>query len=399
MNKVQLPFGMQDYLPEECYNKEKSENKMSEVFSSYGYKRVSMPTLEYYDLFTADGAMQGNKLFKLTDTDGSLLALRADATIQVCRMYVTSMSGVQRMFYSLDSFEYLSDVNSARDREFAQMGVELLGNSGIDGEVELLAMAVDALTSAGLKKFTIELGHVGYFEGLAEEFGLSSENVGKLKALINKKDMLGVELFFNELGISEKHKESILSLPLLFGTPSILDKADALCHNEKSHAAIARLKMLTDKLDKMGIGKYFSIDLGLVSSNNYYTGVVFKGICEGVGASILDGGRYDGLCDRMGKPTEAVGFAVGVKRLLTALKQAGVWEKAPKADVAFAIIDCDESLVRSTVSKLRKKNRVVQVFGNENDLIAYCNERGISRAILFDGDAVELTLSAKGGKI
>lgn len=399
MNKVQLPFGMQDYLPDECYNKEKSEARMSEVFSSYGYKRVGMPTLEYYDLFTADGSIPGNKLFKLTDADGNLLALRADATIQVCRMYVTSMSGVQRMYYSLDSFEYLNDANSARDREFAQMGVELLGSSGIDGEVELLAMAVDALTAAGLKKFTIELGHVGYFEGLAEEFGLSHENVVKLKALINKKDMLGVELFFNDLSVSEKNKESILSLPLLFGSPSVLQKADALCHNEKSHAAIARLKLLTDRLGQMGLGKYFSIDLGLVSVNNYYTGVVFKGICEGVGASILDGGRYDGLCDRIGKPTEAVGFAVGVKRLLNALKQAGVWDKAPKADIAYAVIDCDESLVRATVASLRKKKRVIQVFGDENDLISYCNERGISRAILFDGDAVELTLSAKGGKI
>lgn len=397
MNKVQLPFGMQDYLPEECYNKDLSERRMADVFSSYGYKKVSMPALEYCDLFTADGAMPENKLFKLTDTDGNLLALRADATIQVCRMYVTSMSGVQRMYYCLDSFEYLSDANSARDREFAQMGVELLGNSDLDGEAELLAMAVDALNAAGLKNFTIELGHVGYFEGLAEEFGISAENISKLKNLINKKDMLGVELLFNDLGISEENKDSILSLPLLFGEPSVLDKAKALCHNEKSLNAVERLKMLTNKLEKMGIGNYFSIDLGIVSSNNYYTGVVFKGICEGVGASILDGGRYDGLCNRIGKSTEAVGFAIGIKRLLTALKQNGVWKNAPNADIAFAVIDCDESLVRTTLTKLRKKNRVVQVFGDENDLIEYCKEKKVSRAILFDGDAVELTLSS-GGK-
>lgn len=399
MAKVQLPFGMQDYLPEECYNKEILETQMAKVFSSYDYSRVSTPTLEYYDLFTADGAMQGNKLFKLTDVDGSLLALRADATIQICRLYVTSLSGVRRLYYALDAFEYLSDSNSARDREFSQMGAELLGKSGIDGELEMLSLAVDALTATGLKDFKIELGHVGYFEGLAEQFGFSPSDIAKLKTLINKKDRIGVELFFSAGSVGTEQKESILSLPSLFGGAEVLDKADALCDNEKSHAAIARLKELLARLKKMGLEKYFSVDLGLVSCNNYYTGLVFKGFCEGVGTSLLDGGRYDGLCDRLGKPTEAVGFGAGVKRLLLALKKQGVRYAAPEADVAYAVVDCDEATVRKTVSALRKKNRVVRVFGNDKDLIAYCREHGISRAVLFDGQPVELTLLQKGDKI
>lgn len=398
MNKVQLPFGMQDYLPDDCYNKQLAEEGMSRVFGSYGYKRVATPTLEYYDLFTADGTASGNKLFKLTDTDGSLLALRADPTIQICRMYVTSMSGVQRMYYALDAFEYLRDANSSRDREFAQIGAELLGSTGVDGEVELLTMAADALLAAGLRDFNIEIGHVGYFEGLAEQCGLSADKIISLKNLINKKDMIGVELFFRDSGIGEKDKESILSLPSLFGDASVLDKAAALCANAKSLAVVERLNTLLGKLSKAGLGKYFSVDLGIVSCNNYYTGIVFKGICEGVGASLLDGGRYDGLCDRMGKPTEAVGFCVGVKRLLAALKKAGKWEKAPKADVAYAVIDCDESIVRRVIAGLRKKERVVRVFGDEKELISYCQSRGISRAVLFDGDAVELSISQKGGR-
>lgn len=398
MNKVQLPFGMQDYLPDECYNKQLAEEAMSGVFSSYGYKRVSTPTLEYYDMYTADGALSGNKLFKLTDTDGNLLALRADPTIQICRMYVTNMKGVQRMYYVLDSFEYLRDSNSARDREFAQMGAELLGDSGVDGEVELLEMAADALMASGLKDFNIEIGHVGYFEGLAEQFGLSGEEISALKILINKKDMIGVELFFRDSGISDRDRESMLSLPSLFGDVSVLKKAAALCSNKKSLDAIDRLGKILKKLEKAGLGKYFSVDLGIVSCNNYYTGIVFKGICEGVGASLLDGGRYDGLCDRMGKPAEAVGFCVGVKRLLSAMKKTDLWKKAPKADVAYAVIDCDESIVRRVVANLRKKERVVRVFGDEKALIEYCNARGITRAVLFDGDAVELSLSKKGGR-
>lgn len=399
MNKVQLPFGMQDYLPDDCYNKTKAEKAMCDTFASYGYKRVSTPTLEYADLFTAGGAINAKRLFKLTDSDGSLLALRADVTTQICRMYVTSMSGVQRMYYALDSYEYLSDTNSSRDREFAQTGVELLGDASADGELEILSMAADALKASGLKNFTVEIGHVGYFDGLAEQFGLTKKQTRELKTLINKKDMLGTELFFRDNGISDEGKESILSLPSLFGDASVLTKARKLCTNAKSENAIERLEYLLGKLEKAGLGKYFSIDLGMVSVNDYYTGLVMKGICDSIGASILDGGRYDKLCDGMGRSANAVGFAIGSKRLITALKNSGEYEKAPKADVAYAVIDCDEKTIRDTISKLRKRNIVVQIFGGAEDLTAYCEKKGIKRAILFDGAAIELTFASKGDKI
>ena len=138
---------------------------------------------EYADLFTSGSMMSEKRLFKLTDTDGSLLAMRADVTMQICRMYVTSMTGIQRMYYALDSYEYLDDSNSARDREFAQTGVELLGDTGAEGELEVLAMAADALSASGLKNFTVELGHVGYFDGLAEDLGLS-EDAARMEKLL-----------------------------------------------------------------------------------------------------------------------------------------------------------------------------------------------------------------------
>ena len=87
------------------------------------------------------------------------------------------------------------------------------------------------------------------------------------------------------------------------------------------------------------------------------------------------------------------------KRLMHALKTQGEYEKAPKADIAFCVANCDDKLVRDTVSKLRKKNIVVQIFGGVEELTEYCNEKGIRRAILFDGDAIELTFSSKGDKI
>ena len=91
MSKVQLPFGMQDYLPDDCYNKELTERALSSVFSSYGYKKVCVPTLEYYDLFTADDSISGKKLFKLTDPfDEDLFERYLSAKVKISLFFIGS---------------------------------------------------------------------------------------------------------------------------------------------------------------------------------------------------------------------------------------------------------------------------------------------------------------------
>ena len=141
MKKFQLPYGVQDYLPQECYNKELVEKKLSEVFYKSGYERVETSALEYFDLF--DGILPPsaiNKMFKMTDSDGSLLVLRPDTTLQICRMAAGNLDTgeINRLYYCENSFEFLTDNSTARTREFAQVGVELLGNTGIDGDIEII---------------------------------------------------------------------------------------------------------------------------------------------------------------------------------------------------------------------------------------------------------------------
>ena len=166
-----LPYGVQDYLPDECYHKNLAERRICNTFSSFGYERIETPALEYSDLYA--GVVPMERMFKLTDNDGGLLVLRPDTTLQVCRMAAKMrFSGVKKLYYTENSFEYLPNVYTSRTREFAQAGVELLGESGADGDVEVITLAIEAFLSTGLKDFLIEIGDVRFFKCIMRGCGL-----------------------------------------------------------------------------------------------------------------------------------------------------------------------------------------------------------------------------------
>lgn len=389
--KIGLPIGVQDFLPGECYNKLQLEEKLSKLFISYGYNRVEPPTLEYYELF--DSILPLNKLnsmFKMQDFDGSLLVLRPDTTLQICRMAATKLdtSYINRLYYVANSFEYLSkSTSSARTREFAQVGVEMLGESGNWGDVEMLTLAIQGLLNVGLDDFLIEIGQVDFFNGLIEESGISESDFSELKDLINKKDMLGVELFLHQKNFSNDFITNILTLPTLFGDFSILDNAEKLSNNPKCLKAIANLKFIIEKLSKMGYDKYISIDLGIVSGN-YYSGLVMRGVSKNLGLSILDGGRYDKLCGAFGKPSESVGFAIGVKRLLMALDNQNKLEQIKPNDYCYIVKNCDVAYEFKIIDGFRNGGKsVVKCFtADKKSVKSFCKKLKIEKLLVLQNN-------------
>lgn len=389
MKKFQLPYGVQDYLPEECYNKELVEKKLTQVFYSSGYEKVETSALEYFDLF--DGILPPsaiNKMFKMTDSDGSLLVLRPDTTLQICRMAAGELKtgGIKRLYYSENSFEFLPDNSTARTREFAQVGVELLGKTGVGGDVEIILTAIEALKAAGLKDFLIDIGNLEYFNGLAEECGLGATDAKQITGYIDNKDILGLEIFLASKGTEAKFRDALLSLPTLFGKENVLARAKKLCSNKRSQKAISDLEKVLSAVGECGLGEYVSVDLGMLCGN-YYSGLVVRGIAKDLGVSILDGGRYDGLCGKFGAPSEAVGFAIGTKRLLKALENQGALVKKAPCDAAYIQLKdfCKEeySYVRSL--KADGKRIEKKFFASETELLSYCKQNSVPLAVVFDG--------------
>ncbi len=165
----------------------------------------------------------------------------------------------------------------------------------------------------------MELGHADFYRGLAEEAGMDEDTQEQLRDLIENKNYFGVDELLSSRNLPEETKQGFLRLLEMFGSAGQIAQAKELTTNPRALKAIARLERIQELLEDYGLADYVSYDLGMVSRYQYYTGIIFKGYTYGTGDYIVTGGRYDRLLEQFGKNSPAVGFAIEVDRVLTAL--------------------------------------------------------------------------------
>ncbi len=320
--RLYTPMGVTDILPDECTRKKELESTMWSVFSSIGYKEVEIPSFEFYDCYQGSGGeISQETLYKFFDEQGRILALRPDFTTSIARMVSTKLSDKampQRYLYSGNVFR-IEQTEGAKQREFTQCGIELIGSYAPSADAEVIAAAMEAILAVGVEDFTIEIGQVAFFNGLVEQAGLTPEMTEKLRERIDSKDCVGIQAIVDKLDMEDSIKKLLVELPYMFGDMSVLEKAYVAGLNETSKLALDNLKRIYELLCLYGFEQYISIDLGMLQSIDYYTGLIFKGYARGLGFPICGGGRYDNLMSRFGKPSGAVGVAIGVNRILAAL--------------------------------------------------------------------------------
>ena len=320
MSYFKLPSGLRDILPQESARLDQTEEILRKKFKDAGFSSVRTAGIEYYDtLACIKSSVPQTKMFKMTDKDGNLIVLRPDMTLACARIAATKLQGeCAKLCYFSNVYDFSAGGNS--DREVIQAGVEIFGEDGAESDAKAVAFAIDCLKAAGLKNFIVDIGHVGFYKGLLEGSGLSEEAAEEIRGYINAKDAVNTEIALRAYGANEKAQAAILALPSLFGGVQILKDAESLTDNKLALSALAHLQNVYACLKKKGVEQYVSFDLGTVKSLSYYSGMVFTGLAEGVGAAVLSGGRYNDLCAQFGRDLSAVGFAIGLMRVLRALE-------------------------------------------------------------------------------
>lgn len=338
LNRIRVPDGVQDMLPVECYNKRIVEENLRQVFFLSGYDEVETPGFEFQEIFVDDSGENTRKDgIKFIDKDGEVLVLRPELTTPIARMAARKIQRFPaRLFYICNAYGNENAYYSSQ-REFAQAGIELLGEADASADAEVIAVAIDSLKRAGIENFRMEIGQVEFFKGLMEESGLTSEESEELRLLVDQKNDLAIELFLRNRSaendaLAENVEELIRRLPTLYGGAEVFDQAAALSSATRCQLAIENLKEIYGILKDMGLEEWVSVDFGMLQSIDYYSGLIFKGYCTGLGFSIISGGRYDKLLGRFGKDMGATGFALGIKRLLLGLEQQQKLKDLPGID-------------------------------------------------------------------
>ncbi len=363
-DKFKQPSGVRDTLPAEYARKRTIQDRLLGKFGAYGYRQIDTPALEYGDLYSEAGRYELRKLFKLSDCDGSLLVLRPDMTMPISRIVATKFPKGRYKLCYLGSTYRLAP--RAGLREFTQAGVEYMGASGTACDAEAIALAIESLRACGIRDFIIDIGHVGFFGGILRQLDLDESARKELAALVERKDVIGESLFAARHGLTSHDLDLLTGLPMLFGDGSVLAKARELCVNDEMADSVRELEKLNTALVAAGYGDCISFDLSLVGEMSYYSGLVFQGLCEGAGSSVLSGGRYDRLCDAFGRSVPSVGFAVSVDALVDVLQSNAEGDPLPDE-----VIVCDGTPegIAAALIRLRQQTeqgKVVDFLGDKD---------------------------------
>ncbi len=371
MNKKLLhtPEGVRDIYGKEYLRKQEVENRLHDTIRLYGYEDIQTPTFEFFDVFSKEiGTTPSRELYKFFDKEGNTLVLRPDFTPSIARCaakYFCEESIPLRFSYVGNTFTNTSNLQG-KLKESTQMGAELIGDSSVEADGEMISLVVKALINAGLQRFQVSIGEVEYFKGLCEEAGLDEETEMDLRACISGKNYFAAQELLQEREVVEPYHSRLLKVADMFGDICSLTEAKAMVNNTRSLAAIERLEKLYEVLTAYGVAEYISFDLGLLSKYKYYTGVVFKAYTYGVGEAVVKGGRYDNLLQQFGKNAPAVGFCMVIDNILEALsrQKVEVAATAPVQTVCYNHENFTEKL--KEVQLLREKGQAVVLIAEES---------------------------------
>lgn len=317
MNRRKIPRGLRDLLPEEVKQRRNMERRVSTLFQSYGYREIATPTIEFLDVVEGGtGRNIRKELFLFMDREGEVLSLRPEMTVSIARLAATHLQGElpQRLYYNANVFRHVQP-HLAQYREFWQMGIELLGVSGVWADAEVISIAVKSLLALGLDGFKISLNQIGIFNSLLEDCRLEQPAREEIRRLVEEKDLVALSVLLDSLNIDDGLKESIARLPVLHGGLEVLNRVPYIEKNSKAEQAALELKKVYEALQVCGVIGNIVVDMGVLRGLDYYTGIVFEGYSPELGYGLLGGGRYDRLLGEFGMNAPATGFALGMDRL------------------------------------------------------------------------------------
>ena len=327
------PAGFRDVLAQEAAERERISAAVRDLFSSRGYAPIETPTLEVMDVMRAGGHMTGVP-FKFFDSQGDLLAMRPDVTLQVARMCATRLAGQPGPFrfrYQQRVFRETEGQMRASAREVTQIGIECIGPSGAEGDAEVLQLFCEALETAGVRDFTISVATVGVLRALLAASGADAAWAEQVLDAFHASNFVELDLLTGAgCPVPPVFAQALRALPRIRGGREAIEEARALVAPLGCEDGLDELSGMCDLLDAAGVGGRGRIDFSVMSSFDYYTGMVFEAYAPGLGSPLGSGGRYDNMVGAYGEDRPAAGFAFFLEQVMAAASNPGESDSATR---------------------------------------------------------------------
>ena len=314
--EVQAPKGTKDMLPQDAYKWHFVENKFREIAKFYGMREIRTPMFEHTDLFlrgvgdTTDIVQK--EMYTFNDKGNRSITLKPEGTAPVVRAFIENRlfneAQPTKLYYAIPCFRY-ENVQKGRLRQFHQFGTEVFGSKEPSMDAEVIAFAMEFLKSLGLKSLSLNINNLGcpncrpkYNEALKKFLEENYDDLcGLCQSRFEKKPMRILDCKNKNCGEITKNAPIIL---------------DYMCEECDTH--FTEVKKYLDALNIP-----YTVDPGIVRGLDYYTKTIFEILNDDF--TVCGGGRYDRLIEQLGGPEmPAVGFGLGIERLLLTLQNEGI---------------------------------------------------------------------------
>ena len=346
---------------------ERAVYKMRELYRSYGYLQYKVSKFEEYDLYAKNKSfLVSDKLLTFTDTNGKLMALKPDVTLSIIKNVVANEKASYKVYY--DERVYRTTASGDGFGEIMQTGLESIGNIDAFAQSEVVMLAMKSLEGIS-EDYLLDISNMSFLEGLLESAGVDASNMSDFLSLIGSKNVPAIKMLCAKCNISEVNTDRICKAASMYlPIKSALEAIKPLLDGEKMQAAYDELNELYLILSSYGLTDKLYVDFSIVNDMNYYDGIIFKGFINGIFDSVLSGGRYDRLMEKLGKKMGAIGFAL----YLDQLERFGASNDGYDVDVLLLYgEDTPVSKVISAVNRFKADGKTVRATNTLDKSVSY----------------------------
>ena len=347
---MDAPRGTNDYGPEEMARRRAVEGILRETAQRFGFREIATPTLESLDLFTTkSGPGIVKELYAFKDKGGRDVALRPEFTASIVRFYLSELRNLPKPIkvYTVGNVFRYEEPQKGRYREFTQFNAEIIGAPALQGDAEIIALAIDCLRAVGVRDIQVRIGHIGL---LRTYLRLAPEDQGKVLHSLDKRDFPALRRELKRLDLQDI-EDPLRQFVELKGGIEIFAKAATALPGVRPQG-FEYLTSLAARLREYGV-ENVTFDLGVVRGLDYYTGMVFEVDSPNLGAEkqVMGGGAYTLAEVFGGDPVPQTGFAFGLDRIVMAAEAEGV--KLPAHRLDCFVIPIGDSAQKRGLEVLR----------------------------------------------
>lgn len=357
-----LPEGVQETVPPESWRLEAARRALLDLYWGWGYDLIRPPLIEYLDsLLSGAGSELDLQTFKLTDQlNGRMMGLRSDMTTQTTRIDAHRLQAVGAARYC-----YIGSVLRTRPEEPAgsrsplQVGAEKFGDAHLDSDLEIVSLMLETLSTMGIERAYLDLGHVAIYRQLVAVSGISRDFEPTLFDVIQRKSRPDLDALLTDGRLDAQAHQRFADLMGLSGLPDVMNEA-----RRKLAGIDSAIDEALDTLDAMiaRIQTHYPevplfLDLAELRGYRYKTGLLYAAFAPGLGRELARGGRYDNVGSAFGRPRPATGFSAD----LNVLAALGRFEDTTRRGGIFAPAGNNDSALLAAIRDLRETGERVVV--------------------------------------